>query len=70
MKVAGVGVGLTALVATLAWLVWGPGALFAAAWFGLLATALQLVAVAVLRPALGGPLWVWWCRCCSWRRDF
>ncbi len=55
MKLAGVGVGLTALVATLAWLVWGPGALFAAAWFGLLATALQLVAVAVLRPALGGP---------------
>ncbi|MBI2536193.1 MAG: hypothetical protein HYW06_04350 [Gemmatimonadetes bacterium] len=49
MKVAGVGVGLTALVATLAWLVWGPGGLFAAAWFGLLATALQLVAAALVR---------------------
>lgn len=54
MKLAGVGVGLTALVTGLAWLVWGPGAVFAAAWFGLLATALQMVAVALLRPALGG----------------
>ncbi|MBI2615457.1 MAG: hypothetical protein HYW52_07270, partial [Gemmatimonadetes bacterium] len=26
-----------------------------AAWFGLLATALQLVAAALVRPALGGP---------------
>lgn len=54
MKLAGLGLGLTALMAAVAWLVWGSGAMFAAAWFGLLATALQLVAVALLRPALGG----------------
>lgn len=54
MRYAGAGLGLTALVAGLAWWAWGPGAVFAAAWFGLLATAVQLVAVAVLRPALAG----------------
>lgn len=56
MRLAAVGLGLTALVAGLAWAVWGPTAIFAAAWFGLLATALQLMAVAVLRPALHGSL--------------
>lgn len=55
MRLAGVGLGLTAVVAALAWFTWGPRAIFAAGWFGLLATALQLVAVAVLRPALGAP---------------
>jgi hypothetical protein len=55
VKLAGLGVGLTALVAVVAWWGWGPGAIFAAAWFGLLATALQLVAVALLRPVLGAP---------------
>lgn len=54
MKLAGVGVGLTALTAAVAWVVWGPGAVFAAGSFGLLATGLQLVAVALVRPALGG----------------
>ncbi len=55
MKLAGLGFGLTMLIAAAIWSVWGPSAMFAAAFFGVLATALQLVAVALLRPALGGP---------------
>lgn len=55
MKLAGVGLGLTALMVVVAWQAWGAGAVFAAAWFGLLATALQLVAVALVRPVLGAP---------------
>jgi len=58
VKLTGVGLALTALLAAVTWLAWGPGAIFAAAWFGLLATALQLVAVALLRPALGAPFGV------------
>lgn len=55
MKLAGVGLGLTMLIGAAAWWAWGRGAVFAAVWFGVLATALQLVSVAWLRPALGGP---------------
>ena len=55
MKLAGWGLGLTAGLAGLGWVVWGRGAVVAIAAFGLLATVIQLVAVAVLRPGLAAP---------------
>lgn len=58
MRLAGWGVGLTALVAGAAGLVWGRGAIVAAIVFGLLATAIQLAANALVRPALGAPFGV------------
>lgn len=39
----------------MAWGIWGPGALVAVWVFGLMATAIQLAAVAWLEPALGAP---------------
>lgn len=58
MKLAGLGICLTALITAAAWMAWGPNAILGAAFFGVLATALQLVAVALLRPVLGGPFGV------------
>lgn len=55
MRFAGWGLGLTAAWTCAAWLLWGRGALLAVWGFGLLATAIQLAAVAWLRPALGAP---------------
>jgi hypothetical protein len=46
------GAALTALVTVILWLVWGEAAVIPAITFGLLATAIQLCAVAVLRPAI------------------
>ncbi len=53
MSIAAWGLGLTAVWAGVAWLLWGPGAWRGAWVFGLLATAIQLAAVAWLKPALG-----------------
>ncbi len=49
------GVALTAVVTLILWLVWGEAALLAAITFGLLATAIQVCAVAVLKPAISQP---------------
>jgi hypothetical protein len=46
---------LTVAISLIAWLVWGRSAILAAALFGLLATAIQTIAVHALKPALGGP---------------
>ncbi len=55
MRFAGWGLGLTALWICAAWMAWGREALLAVWVFGLLATAIQLAAVAWLKPALGAP---------------
>lgn len=63
MKLAAVGLGLTALVGGSVWLVSGRDAALAAGLFGFLAAAVHVVAVAVLRPALVPPFeraWVRW----------
>ena len=52
MKLAALGVALTAAVTALVWLVWGGDARLAALAFGLLATVLHVAAVALLRPAV------------------
>ncbi len=52
MKNLVVGVLLTALVTTTLWAAFGPSVLFAAVIFGLVATVIQMVAVAVAKPAL------------------
>lgn len=44
------GLGLTAIVAGIAWRVWGEQAGMAAAFFALLATAIQLGALALMQP--------------------
>ena len=46
---------LTVAVTTALWLVWGTTAIVPGISFGTLATGIQLVAVAVLRPAMGQP---------------
>lgn len=48
------GLGLTATITAVVWVVWGTVAAEAAAGFGLLATVLHSVAVALLKPALRG----------------
>ncbi len=53
--VLGLGTALTVVVTGVLWLVWGRQALVPGLVFGFLATGLQLIAVAVLRPALGAP---------------
>ncbi len=55
MRFVGWGLGLTALWVGVGWVVWGGGALLGAGIFGLLATVIQLLAVAWLRPVLGAP---------------
>ncbi len=55
MRFAGWGLGLTALWLGVGWMAWGGGALLAVGALGLLATAIQLLAVRWLRPALGAP---------------
>ena len=55
MKVLAVGAALTGLVTTIEWLIWGRSAVVAGVGFGLLATAIQLVAIRTLKPALAGP---------------
>lgn len=54
MKDLGVGILLTAVVTALMVLAWGRVALIPGLSFGLLATAIHLTAVALLRPALTG----------------
>jgi hypothetical protein len=49
------GLGLTLGIGGISWAVWGTTAATAAAGFGLLATAIHLVAVALLKPAVRGP---------------
>lgn len=55
MKQLALGLTLTAAVTGAAVIIWGRSALLPAGAFGLLATGIQLVAVRVLRPALGAP---------------
>ncbi len=52
-KTAGLGLALTVVVALLWWAVWGPAAMTAAAIFGAIATAIQVVAMAVAGPKIG-----------------
>ncbi|MDH3291647.1 MAG: hypothetical protein OEO20_06990 [Gemmatimonadota bacterium] len=54
MTEVGLGLGLTATITAVVWLVWGAVAAQTAAGFGLLATVLHSVAVALLKPALKG----------------
>jgi hypothetical protein len=49
------GLGLTLGIGAVAWLVWNGTAALAAAGFGLLAMAIHLIAVALIRPAIRGP---------------
>ncbi len=51
----GVGIALTAVVTTVLTVAYGSSALLAAVAFGLLATAIQLGALALVKPALDGP---------------
>lgn len=55
MKVLAVGLGLTAAVTGMLWLVWGQTALIPGATFGVLATVVQTVAVAMVRPVWTAP---------------
>lgn len=55
MKILGAGLALTAIVTAVEWMIWGPAAVVAAVVFGLAATAIQLVAIRTLKPALAGP---------------
>ena len=54
MKELGLGIALTLLVSGLLVLGWGQGALLPGLVFGLIATAIQVVAVALVRPAFAG----------------
>ncbi|UCF39691.1 MAG: hypothetical protein JSW43_08040 [Gemmatimonadota bacterium] len=54
MKDAGIGLALTVGVTGVLYLVWGPGAVLAGGAFGLLATAISVVAVALLKRGLRG----------------
>jgi uncharacterized membrane protein YhdT len=54
MRDAALGVVLTTVWTVVAWLVWGGQAILPAASFGALAAVLHVVAVALLKPALGG----------------
>ena len=51
----GLGLGLTAAFGVGSWLLGGPTAAAAAAGFGVLATVIHLVAVALIKPAIEGP---------------
>jgi hypothetical protein len=55
VRLVGWGLALTAGLAGVGWGVWGRHAVMAILAFGLLATAIQLVAVLVLRPGLAAP---------------
>jgi hypothetical protein len=54
MKGLGLGIALTALVTGLLYMGWGPEALLPALLLGLVATAIQVVSVALVRPAFAG----------------
>jgi hypothetical protein len=54
MKGLGLGIALTALVTGLLYIGWGPEALLPALVFGGLATGIQVVSVALVRPAFAG----------------
>ncbi|HEV8456325.1 MAG TPA: hypothetical protein VGQ24_15605 [Gemmatimonadales bacterium] len=54
MKELGLGIALTLLVSGLLVLGWGQGALLPGLVFGLTATAIQVIAVALVRPAFDG----------------
>jgi len=54
-RLAGIGVALTLLVTVVLRLAAGPAAMLPAVLFGLLATGVQMVAVAVMRPVMGAP---------------
>ena len=54
MKGLGLGIALTALVTGLLYIGWGQEALLPALVFGLVATAIQVVSVALVRPAFAG----------------
>lgn len=54
MKELGVGIALTLLVSGLLFLGWGQDALLPGLVFGLIATAIQVIAVALVRPAFAG----------------
>jgi hypothetical protein len=54
MKGLGIGIALTALVTGLLYIGWGQEALLPALVFGLVATAIQVVSVALVRPAFAG----------------
>jgi hypothetical protein len=54
MKGLGLGIALTALVTGLLYISWGREALLPALVFGLVATAIQVVSVALVRPAFAG----------------
>jgi hypothetical protein len=49
------GFGLTLGISSVAWLAWDATAALAAAGFGVLATVIHLVAVALIKPAIRGP---------------
>jgi len=63
MKDAGIGIAITVVVSALVWLVWDPSAVMATAAFGLLATAIHVAAVALLKSGLkqsfGTLMWRW-----------
>jgi hypothetical protein len=54
MRALGIGVGLTALVTTLLYIGWGREALLPALVLGGVATGIQVVSVALVRPAFAG----------------
>ena len=54
MKALGLGIALTALVSGLLVLAWGQGAFLAGLVFGLIATAIQVISVALVRPVYAG----------------
>ena len=54
MKGLGLGIALTVLVSGLLVLAWGQGALLAGLVFGLIATAIQVISVALVRPVYAG----------------
>jgi len=54
MKGLGLGIALTALVTGLLYISWGQEALLPALVFGLVATAIQVASVALVRPAFAG----------------
>jgi len=55
VKVAALGLALTAVVSGIVAALWGSGALVGSIAFGLLATVIQVVAHSLVRPAIAGP---------------
>lgn len=55
MKILALGLALTAAVSGIVAALWGSGALVGSIAFGLLATAIQIVAHSLVRPAVAGP---------------